>query len=163
MNNELLIRLIKKEDLKILARLYCKVYTNFDVGEKWNQRSAYNLLSYWFERQPDLCFLAEYKRKVVGAFLAGIKPWWDGNHLIDGEVFVDPDYQKKGIGTELSKTIYKTAINKYNAKCFDAITFSNKKHPLSWYKKQGFTKIKNWVLISGNLELVMKKLEKDKK
>ena len=51
-------------------------------------------------------------------------------------VFVDPDFQKKCIGTELSKVMYRMAIEKYDAKFFDAVTFSDKPHPLSWYRKQ---------------------------
>src|SRR3989344_8735665 len=156
MVSKIIIRLIQKMDLHALAKIYSKVYTDFVVGEKWNEKASYNLLNYWLKRQPDLCFLAEYDGKIVGAFLAGIKPWWDGNHLVDGEVFVDTDYQKKGIGTELSKAMYKTAIEKYNANYFDGITFADNKHPLSWYKKQGFKEIKNWTLITGDLRKVLK-------
>lgn len=154
----LVIRTFDKRDLDKLAKLYCKVYDRIDVGEKWEYTSAHKLLSYWLERQPDLCFLAEYDKVIVGGFVSGVKPWWDGNHLFDGEVFVDPDHQKKGIGTELSKVMYKTAVEKYGATHFDAFTFSDREHPLSWYKKQGFNEVKNWTIISGDLRKVLKKL-----
>ena len=160
MIKKLVIRNIDEIDLVSLAKLYVKVYSNLDVGEKWDYQSAYKLLFYWFKRQPDLCFLAEYNGVIVGAFVAGIKPWWDGNHLFDGEVFIDPAYQMKGIGTELSKVIYRTAIDKYDAKYFDAITFSDKTHPLSWYKKLGFREIKNWTIITGDLKKVLENLRK---
>lgn len=92
------IRLMKKEDLKKLAIIYARTYHVFDVGERWTAKSAITLMSYWMKRQPDLFFIAKYDGKIAGAFVAGIKPWWDGNHLVDGELFVDPDFQKKGIG-----------------------------------------------------------------
>ncbi len=155
---KLVIRTFDKRDLDKLARLYCKVYARFNVGEKWEYKSARKMLSYWLERQPDLCFLAECDGVFVGGFASAIKPWWDGNQLFDGEIFVDPDYQGKGVGTELSKVMYKTAIEKYDAKYLVAFTFSDKTHPLSWYKKQGFKEVKNWTIISGDLRKVLKKL-----
>lgn len=159
MIKDIRIRLSTKEDLKELAGLYSKVYTAFDVGEKWDVESAYNLLSYWIKRQPDLCFLAEVKGKIIGGFVAGIKPWWNGNHLVDGEIFVDPDFQKKGIGTLLSKVMYKTAIEKYNAIYFNAVTFKQTQHPLGWYKKQGFKEVEAWTIISGKLKEILAYLE----
>jgi len=162
MIDDLSIRLVKEEDLDDLAKLYLKVYTHFDVREKWDFDSAYKLVSYWFKRQPDLCFLSELKGKIVGGFVAGIKPWCDGNHLVDGEMFVDPDYQKKGIGSELSKVMYRTALEKYDAKIFDAITFSKKEHPLKWYKRQGFREVKEWTIISGDLREILENLDKQK-
>ena len=153
------IRLAKKEDLQELASLYCKVFTVFDVGERWTEKTAYNLLLYWFNKQPDLFFLAEEKKKIIGAFVAGVKPWCDGNHLFDGEIIIDPDHQKKGIGSKISKVVYRTAIEKYNAKCFEANTFKHHKHPLSWYKKQGFKEVEDLTIIEGNLRDILHNLE----
>jgi len=59
----------------------------------------------------------------MGGFVAGIKPWWDGNHLVDGEIFIHPKFQKKGFGKLLSKYMYETAIKKYNVVSFNTITF----------------------------------------
>ena len=153
------IRSMKKSDLNVLSKIYVEVYRVFDVGEKWTQKSAYNLLNFWFNRQPDLCFVAEYKNKIVGAFVTYIKPWSDGNHLIAEEIFVDPLYQKHGIGTELTKKIFQKAIIDYNAKIVEGITFSKFKHPLSWYKSLGFKEVKEWVVISGDIKKALKILQ----
>ncbi len=152
------IRLIRDKDLQELANVYTKVYKNIDVGEKWTSRAAYKLLSYWFDRQPDLAFVAEWDGKLVGAFVSAVKPWWDGNHLSDGELFVDPKYQQRNIGTELSKKLYAKALKKYNVTRLDAFTFKLKKFPLSWYKSQGFEEVKEWAIISGNLRKIKKKI-----
>jgi len=154
------VRLMKKKDLKKLAEIYVRVYKKFDVGERWNQKSAQKLLVYWFRRQPDLAFVAEHHRKVIGAFVAGIKPWWNGNHLVDGEIFVDPDYQKKGIGTLLSKTMFKEALRKYKAKVWIAYTFKKYEFPLKLYKNLGFDEMKEWTIIYGDIKKALKKLEK---
>lgn len=155
------IRKIEKRDLNILSKIYAETYKYLDVGEKWNKKSSYKLLSYWLKRQPDLCFLAEYNKKIIGGFVSGIKPWWDGNHLVDGEIFLHPDYQKRGIGTELSKFLYNLALKKYNVIRFDAFTFKKTKFPLIWYKKQGFKEIKEWTIISGKLKDILNNLNKN--
>jgi ribosomal protein S18 acetylase RimI-like enzyme len=154
------IREVRNQDLPALADLYVKTYEDFDVGEKWDTSSSLELLKYWFDRQPDLAFLAEWDGKICGAFFVAVKPWWDGAHLVDGELFVDPEMQKMGIGSKLSIRIFEEAISKYNAKVWDTYTFRNSKHPLSWYKSLGFEEIKEWVMICGNLENALKRLKK---
>ena len=151
---------MQKEDLSELARVYSQVYQKFNVGERWAPKTAKKLLVYWFEKQPDLAFVAESDRKLVGAFVAGIKPWWNGNHISDGELFVHPDYQKQGIATKLSVMLYETAVNKYKVVDFDAYTFNKTKFPLSWYLSKGFVKNEEWVMISGDVKNILKNFKK---
>ncbi|MBS3165839.1 GNAT family N-acetyltransferase [Candidatus Woesearchaeota archaeon] len=156
----LLIRLMQKKDLLPLAKIYVRVYDNFNVGEKWNENAAQQFLFYCFQRQPDLSLVAVADKRVVGAFFADVKPWCDGNHLVDGELFVDPEYQRQGIGTALQIVMYKKAIKKYNAKVAEGITFRDKPFPLSWYKHLGFKEVKNRVIIQGNLSKALNLLKK---
>lgn len=152
------IRLAKKSDLNVLSEVYVEVYRAFDIGERWDKKSARKLLAYWLDKQPELAFLAEENNKIVGGFFTGMKPWWDGNHLSDGELFVHPDYQRRGIGGKLMKTAFQKAVKKYKAVQFDAFTFKKTKHPLAWYKSIGFNEVKEWTIINGNLEKVIKKI-----
>ncbi len=153
------IRTMNKKDLKRLAQIYVEVYTKFDVGERWTEEAAYNLLKHYYNRQPDLAFVADLDGKSVGAFIACIKPWWDGNHLSEGEIFVHPDYQAKGVGSKLSEVMFETAIEKYDATVWDTITFKGK-YPEKWYKKLGFVPIKEWSLISGDMREALKRIMK---
>lgn len=154
------IRQIKKSDLKNLAKIYLEVYEAFNVGERWNEKAAYKLLEYWFNQYPaDLGCVAEYNNKIVGAFITGVKPWWDGNHLQGGEIFVHPDFQHKGIGTKLVKKIFKIAKDRYKVVYCGFITFKNFKHPLNWYKKMGFKENKDLTVIGCNIDSVLKKLK----
>ena len=151
---------MRKEDLQQLAEVYALVYQKFDIGEKWTVETAKKLLFHWFDKQPDLAFVAEFDAQVVGAFVAGIKPWWDGNHISDGEIFIHPDYQKKGIATKLSIALYEKALEKYKVVSFDAYTFKKTKFPLSWYLSQGFIQNEDWAMISGNVKSILSKLKK---
>ena len=150
---------MQKKDLQRLAEIYVKVYTVFDVGERWTVKQARKLCSYWLKRQPDLAFVAVIEGEVVGAFISSIISWNDGNRLADGELFVHPDYQKKGVGTRLCITLYKKALEKYDVTFFDAATFKNREFPLQWYLSQGFEVHKEWTLISGDVKKILSTLE----
>ncbi len=154
------IRPMQKEDLQQLAEVYSVVYQKFDIGERWTPGTAKRLLSYWFDKQPDLAFVAEFDGEVVGAFVAGIKPWWDGNHISDGEIFVHPDHQKQGIATKLSIALYEKALKKYKVVSFDTYTFKKTKFPLSWYLSQGFIQNEEWTMILGDVKSILSRLKK---
>jgi GNAT superfamily N-acetyltransferase len=150
---------MKKSDLPQLAKVYTAAYQNFAIGEQWTAKTAIKLMAYWFAKQPDLAFVAEVNKKTVGGFISAIKPWWDGNHLSDGEIFVDPNYQKQGVATKLSIALYEKALKKYRALIFDAFTFKKTKFPLEWYLSQGFVENKDWILISAATKKILAKLE----
>ncbi len=152
------IRAARKEDLEKLAKVYVEVYRVFDVGEKWTQDSAYKLLDYWLIRQPDLAFVAEEDDSLIGAFFVGVKPWWDGNHLVEGEIFVDPAHQAQGVGKKLLKIVLGKALEKYQVTFWDTITFRRFDFPLNWYKKIGMEEVLEWVLVNGDVKSIMKSL-----
>ena len=154
------IRKIRLKDIDVLAEIYNQTYlpSVFDIGERWTKKSAYEMLNYWLKRNPELAFLAESDGKIVGAFLVDVKPWWDGNHLIDGEIFVHPNYQKKGIGTALLMFMFDYAIKKYNVIRWDTYTVKGK-YPLEWYKSLGFKEIEEWSMISADVREVLNKLK----
>ena len=152
----------QRKYLKKLSQKYYLVYEKFDIGEKWTSKTAKKLLEYWFDKQSDLAFVAEENNKIVGAFIAGIKPWLDGNHLSDGEIFVHPNYQKRAVATQLSIKLYEKALEKYKVTSFDAFTFKKTKFPLSWYLSQGFIENQDWTMISGNVKEILKKLKEQK-
>jgi len=152
------IRPMRGDDLESLAEIYVETYKVFDIGERWDKKSAYKLLEHWFKRQSDLAFVVEYNDEIVGAFVTAVKPWWDGNHLTEGEIFVHPDHQRRGLGTELIKRVFKTARDKYKAVAWDAFAPNKFKHPLNWYKEMGFKEVKEWTIITCNIEEILKKL-----
>lgn len=154
------IRNIRISDLPALAEIYIKVSKQSHPEEKWTTQTANTFMEYWLERQPDLCFLAELDGKIVGAFVAAIKPWWDGNHLVDGEIFIDPEHQNKGIEKPLSKYMYEAALLKYEVVRIETSTFKISEFPLSWYKSQGFEELKNWSFISADLKEILRNYEK---
>lgn len=153
------IRLATELDLISLGIIYSKAYNALNIGEKWTDDTAYKFLKHFYNDQPDLFFAAEINRKIVGGIVSLVKPWWDGNHLTDGEIFVSPDYQNKGVGAELIKRMFTEGLRKYQAISWDTFTHRVHEHPLKWYKKMGFTEIDQWVMITGDIKEVLRKLK----
>jgi len=157
--NDLVIRTMREDDLNEVAILYSKTFNTACPDEKWDNKSSYELIKNCLTLQADLCLIGTINEKIVGGFLAKIKPWWDGNHLFDAEVFVDQDYKNKKIGSTLSKAVYKMALDKYKITSIDLITYSDDGFPLLWYQKLGFELEKKPIMITGNPEDILKKLD----
>ncbi|MEX0616271.1 MAG: GNAT family N-acetyltransferase [Candidatus Woykebacteria bacterium] len=152
-------RLAKEEDLKTLAQVYIEAYNSIDIGETWDVSSALELMKYMFEDQSDLFFVLEVDGKAVGAIVASVRPWWDGNHLIEGELFIHPSYQHLGLGKKLIKQLFTEAQEKYGVVTWDTYTHRVHEHPLKWYQKLGFEEIENWVMITGDVKKVLENLK----
>lgn len=153
------IRLMQEKDLMPLSKVYTLVYKKFDIGEKWTEKTSKKLLEYWFDKQPDLAFVAELDGQIVGGFVAGIKPWWDGNHMSDGEVFVHPDYQKKALPLNFLLFFMKRPL-KIIMLSVSMLTHSKRQNsPLSWYLSQGFIQNEDWTMISGDVKSILLNLK----
>lgn len=133
-------------------------YNPLKIGENWDEKSAFELLNYFLKEQADLFFVAD-DGKAVGAIVAQVRPWWDGNHLIEGELFLHPSYQGKRIGVGLVKKLFTEAKKKYQVVAWDTYTHVVHENPLAWYKKLGFEEIKNWRMITRNVDVVLKKIK----
>lgn len=159
MNKEkIVIKKMTAKDFNLVSKLYFEVYQNNQVNEKWTTSKAKKLIKQLYISQPDLAFIAQIDKKIIGGFLAEIKPWWDGNHLIVEEIFVAKNYQKNKIGTELTKTVLNLALKKYQIVKISLTTFKNLAFPFSWYKSLGFENSKNLVLMQAKPKNILSKL-----
>lgn len=153
------LQLLGETDVDDLAQVYADAYAAYDIGEPWTKEAAEKLLRYWLKRQPDLCFMAEIDGIHAGGFVAAIEPGWEGNHLVDGDLFVAPQFQHQGVGKQLFQTMLTESVRKYKVVTFDIYTFKRKDFPLGWYKKIGFKENEEWMLLSGNIAEIRKKLD----
>lgn len=155
-----MIRLVCKKDIKELAPIYKELYDDADIGEFWSIESAEKLLNYWYEKQKDLFFIAEEDGKAVGAVMSGIKPWFDGNRLIDTEIFVSKEYQEKHLGKELYKRHLSEAQRIYNAKVIEFHTYGDEtEFPQNWYSRIGFKKDTELIIMNANIKEVLDSLK----
>jgi L-amino acid N-acyltransferase YncA len=158
--NSISIRLINENDINPISEMYCDIYNSLEeLGEHWTKHSAHNFIYSFYKRQPDLFFIAQYNKKLAGAIVAGIQPWWDGHHLVEGEIFVDPKLENKGIDKKLLRHLLVTARTKYHAVAWDTITPITGNHPLRSFQQLGFIEVPIWKAISGDIHTVLKRLK----
>ncbi len=155
------IRDIEEKDLGTLSKVFANAFKPETTGERWTTNSAQNVIDYWFHRAPNDMKIAAIDQdgKILGAFFADIKPWWDGPYMIDGELFVHPDAQNKGVGKLLLSGLLTRARDNHKATHFETTTFLPKNElPMSWYSNLGFECVDNLAVIKGSIEAALEKL-----
>lgn len=148
-----------EKDLEAIAEAYSSYYANSVLEEKWTKESALEMFRYFFDKNPDLLFVAYDDEKPIGAIMSLLKPWWDGKHLEDTELFVCEEYRKSGLAKQLFKAQFTYAIEKYNATVLEAHTYEDENgFPYCWYERLGFETIDDWKIISGDIKKIVNKL-----
>ena len=91
--------------------------------------------------------------------MTSLKPWWDGMHLEDGEIFVCSAYRKQGIAKKLFKRLFEYSVEKYSATTIEAHTYEDENgYPYCWYKRLGFETVDDWKIINGDIRQILEKL-----
>ena len=150
----------KENDLEIIAELYADFYANSVLGEKWTKESALKLFKYFYGINKELIFVAYRNNEPVGIITSILKPWYDGNHLVDGELFVAPKYRNGIITKMLVTALLGYAVVKCNATVIEGATYEDEKgFPYSLYKRLGFETLNNQLkFVSGDIKAVLKKI-----
>lgn len=132
------IRLLRESDVPAVAAVYARAFNALELGEEWSQEAAEGLMGYWYKHQPDLFFAAfDESGNVLGAIVFGIKPWWNGPHLTDGELFVDPDHQGRGVAKSLLRKEIQEAVRLHEIVEIEAIADREHAFPIGWYDRIG--------------------------
>lgn len=119
-----------------------------------------DMFKYFYNIQKDLIFVAYDEDKPVGIIMSLLKPWWDGKHLVDVELFVSEEYRNNKIAKNLEKRLFEYAIEKYGVITIEAHTYEDKQgFPLSWHKKVGFEVVDDMVIINGNIKEILENLK----
>lgn len=91
---DLTIREARKEDLKKVFEIELKCFPD---------PYPIDLLKKLLSTYPEAFLVAEFKGKIVGYIIAGIR-WPSIGHVL--AIAVDPDYRNRGIGSALMKEIF---------------------------------------------------------
>lgn len=159
MKNIVINNLRDEKDLEIMAEEYANYYNNSVLGENWTKEAAAELFKYFYKQAPDLLFIAYDNENPIGIIMHCLKPWWDGMHLEDSEIFVKKEYQHGGVAKALFKKSFEYAIEKYNATTLEAHTYEDENgFPYCWYQRLGFETIDDWKIISGDIRKIVTKL-----
>lgn len=152
------IRTATEADISRMAEVYVTAFQLVDPSERWSHATSEALLSFFLRAQPDLVFVAESGSKIIGGICGMAKPWWDGHHLVQTEIFLDPSAQRKGVGRALFQHFLMVAKTRYNATHMESITFKNLDFPSSWYLKLGFQDKTDWKVVFGEVDVLAERL-----
>lgn len=147
--------LVQKKNIPMLAKIYARAYNK--EWESWTIKKAQDIVEYRYKKKIKI--KVSYDKKIVGVFFSDIKPLYFWNVLNDGDVVIDPTYQKKWIGKQLFIHGIEYAKKKFSIVGWDFYTFKNS-YQYNRYKRIGFTASEKWILLSGNIDDILKNLKK---
>lgn len=151
--NNIKIQNINKKDHETILNLYHKTY--LALGEKRTKENISDFVNYLLKKPLKLKIL--YDNQIVWAFIADIKPRHTGSMLYDGEMFIDPEYQKMGFGTLLFRKSLEIAQEKYKVTDIVSFTFKDS-YQLKWYTKLGIKSDNYWQMIYWKTRTIIKNL-----
>ncbi|MGZ3812145.1 MAG: GNAT family N-acetyltransferase [Mucilaginibacter sp.] len=93
------IRSITKGDIDKCAGLLMQSYNRSPWDYNWNFEMAAKYLDEYLANTRFVGFaLCDDENKIIGAMFGHSKTWWTNDLLYIDELFISPEYQKRGYG-----------------------------------------------------------------
>lgn len=147
---------VSEKYLPELANCFRQAY--IPLGEPWDFDNALKFITFKYNRMPDLSFVSLLDGHPIGGIFTDMKPWHDGNHLCEGELFIAPKYHGLfGVALKLCASMLKCAKEKYNCTFIEGVTFKQG-NQLALYKKFGYTEDKTLTFITGEIGPMLQKM-----
>lgn len=163
--NDPRVRRCYRNAITLLAESYADHYNSAGIDEHWTREEVEEMMNWQYGQSLGRFFFVKWGREVetqkefpVGFVSAYSKPFQGGNMLWDGEIFVLPEYQKYGIGTELH-TVLLGAAKASGIKFFEALTYEDENgYPFKLWDKYGVSR-SDLIHIYGEVEEMLTKVE----
>lgn len=146
----MLIREIKAGDLSLCASVF--VYTMNDEPwyEQWSPEKAKRYLSELLDMPGALCVVAELEDEVVGAAFCRLRTWYSGSELYIEEIFVQTEYQRRGIGGSMLSFLEEYAME--NGIGSIALTTDRRYPAARFFAHSGFGESRDIALMYKDVE-----------
>lgn len=145
-----MIRKMRESDIDHCAEILCSVYNNAIWQCRWKPDTAKAYLFDYFESKKFVGFTLENDDKVCGAMFCHEKIWWNNSELFIDEMFVHPDLQRKGYGSELIEMAAEY-VKEHKLAGFTLSTNRYAPAP-QFYKKNGFVDCEHILFMGKEIE-----------
>lgn len=127
---------MERTDIDACAQIMCSVYNNEMWQCRWNEETASEYLTDFFDMKKFIGYVVENDGEVVGGIFAHEKVWWNNSEVYIEEMFIKPTLQRSGYGSLLIKKISEYISEKGLA----GITLSTNRYAPApaFYRKNGF-------------------------
>ena len=150
------IRLLKKSDINVVAKLFVESYIKENKTRRWNEHLAEKYILMLYRLCRDLCFVAIDNEKIVGVSLALIIPEFDKEVVESKVLLVHPEYRRKKIGSKLMKKVCAKAENKYNIGEIETSIYTLTNFPITWYESIGFRTKKHYEVTRASVADILR-------
>ncbi|MFD2147091.1 GNAT family N-acetyltransferase [Mucilaginibacter antarcticus] len=97
------IRPLEANNIKACAEIFIQTYNQAPWNYAWTPDDSVKYLKE-YASSPQFKGFAIYEgSEIAGALLAHTKTWWNSTQLFIDELFVSPQFQKRGCGKQLMK------------------------------------------------------------
>ncbi|MGI5984833.1 MAG: GNAT family N-acetyltransferase [Clostridiales bacterium] len=132
----LFLRACDKSDIPKAAQMLCRVYAEAPYKENWPLDRAEKRITSYMSGSHSRGYALIVETQIVGYLFGRIITAAKSNHFYVDEIFVHPNYQRKGCGS-MALNALPGELKKENIEKIELHTLSE---DASFYEKNGFTK-----------------------
>lgn len=136
-----MIKKLEKNDLQACAEIMMSVYNNEHWQCHWTFDTAMNYLQDYFDSKKFVGYVLWMDGKIQGAIFCHEKIWWNSDEVFVDEMFISPELQRKGHGSELLKAV-ESYVKEHHLAGFTLSTNRYTPAP-NFYRKNGFSDAKH--------------------
>ena len=132
-----MIKKFELKDLTACAEIMMSVYNNELWQCRWSLDTAKDYLMDYVESKKFIGYVLWLDDEIKGAIFCHEKIWWNNSEIFIDEMFISPELQRQGYGSELLNVI-ENYIKEHNLVGFTLTTNRFTPAP-KFYRKNNFS------------------------